>query len=101
MMTKLAARRAARGAAFLDQKDQTWFEKVDPAKLHMGSNRDCVLGQVYGEFTHGLRESGLRGSTWEAIRFGFFVGFLPGVSFRLREAWKREIASRRALARAV
>lgn len=46
--------RAARGAAFLDVHEPGWELKMQLATFDMGSDDDCVFGQLYGLFGRGL-----------------------------------------------
>ena len=46
--------RAARGAAFLDVHEPGWALKMKLATFDMGSDDDCVFGQLYGLFGRGL-----------------------------------------------
>jgi hypothetical protein len=45
--------RAARGAAFLDVHEPGWALKMKLATFDMGSDDDCVFGQLYGLFGRG------------------------------------------------
>lgn len=51
--------RVQRGAAYLDEMDPGWHRQVDPNTLELGSGRQCVLGQLHGEFRLGLGRSRL------------------------------------------
>lgn len=42
------------GVQKLDQVMPNWREKVDDERLCMSDNLDCVLGQVFGTFDHGV-----------------------------------------------
>ena len=54
-LTLDAARgRAAQGAALLDDRDPGWASRVDPGALALGDGAACVLGQLWGEYRHGL-----------------------------------------------
>ena len=48
-----------RGAAYLDEMDPGWHRRVDADTLELGSGRQCVLGQLHGEFRLGLGRSRL------------------------------------------
>jgi len=54
-----AAKRVARGAAYLDEVDPTWYRAVDPDTLELSSGSSCILGQLHGEFRLGLRRAHL------------------------------------------
>lgn len=49
--------RAARGAAYLDGVDDGWHSRLNPATLELADGSHCVLGQLHGEFRHGLLRS--------------------------------------------
>ena len=51
--------RVQQGAAYLDEMDPGWHRQVDPNTLELGSGRQCVLGQLHGEFRLGLGRSRL------------------------------------------
>lgn len=110
MITKKMSRRAARvakGAEFLDRQRPGWASRVATDRLVMSSCRECILGQLYGEYTKGLAkffddpslDSGAplpdRVNKW-AGRHGFtFYGgwadFAP-----LADLWRAEIQARLA-----
>lgn len=52
-----AWRRVRRGAAYLDEVDPGWYQRIDAATLSLSSGRHCVLGQLHGEFRLGLGRS--------------------------------------------
>lgn len=54
-----------RGIALLDAKVPGWFDKVDPEKINLHSNTNCILGQIFGHYQNGI----------EILPVG---GFLPG-----------------------
>lgn len=47
------------GMALLDEKVPGWREKVNPQQLNMAYCFTCILGQVFGEYTHGLKRLGI------------------------------------------
>ena len=49
-----ARSRAARGAAYLDGADDGWHTRLDTTTLELADGASCVLGQLHGEFRHGL-----------------------------------------------
>lgn len=49
----------ARGAAFLDDAEPDWFYKVFLDDLDMGRCAQCILGQIYGDFAHGMVRLGI------------------------------------------
>ena len=44
----------ARGAALLDAHQPGWENRINRGTLVMGSLRQCLLGQLYGDFDTGL-----------------------------------------------
>lgn len=54
-----ARRRAARGAAYLDDVDPGWHRRIDAEALALADGGRCVLGQLHGQFRAGLGRSGL------------------------------------------
>lgn len=50
------ARRARRGARFLDKQDPAWPTKIDQEKLDIACAKNCVLGQLYGSYADGWRK---------------------------------------------
>jgi hypothetical protein len=49
-----ANRRAARGAAYLDDVDPGWHRRLDLGALALSDGGSCVLGQLHGTFRSGL-----------------------------------------------
>lgn len=49
-----ARRRAARGAAYLDDVDPGWHCRLDLGALALDDGGGCVLGQLHGTFRQGL-----------------------------------------------
>lgn len=102
-----ARQRAARGAAYLDDVDPGWHERVNPATLELGDGQCCVLGQLHGGFRQGLGRSAILqlGSAPQAslspVRLGFqCVQDVPEAwqdrdYAHLNAAWQHEIARRR------
>lgn len=101
-----AEARAARGAAYLDDVDPGWFERVDPETLALGDGHCCVLGQLHGEFRLGLGRTAILqfGSAPRASLSPVSLGFhgVTGVPERwqdldyvyLTDAWQAEIRCR-------
>ena len=106
-LTLDAARaRAARGAALLDDRDPGWAERVDPGALHLSDGEACVLGQLWGEYRHGLGRarvldfSSAPGRFVSPVDLGFqAVGDLGDAAEALdytflTRAWRDEVAHR-------
>ncbi len=46
---------AALGAEYLDKNYPHWRDEVDEERLKMASGYSCILGQMFGEYTTGIR----------------------------------------------
>jgi len=112
-LTLDAARaRASRGAALLDDRDPGWATRVDPGSLHLSDGSACVLGQLWGEYRHGLGRARVLDFSSAPSRFvspvdlGFqAVGDLGDAAEALdytylTRAWRDEVAERRAVGEA-
>jgi hypothetical protein len=86
--------------------------EIDPGRLNIASPGDCVLGQLYGDFSEGLDELadmvGVEPSLAALRRFATAHGFNRGLTaadrvwpyfHALDAAWRTEIADRRAARR--
>ena len=109
-LTLDAARaRAARGAALLDDRDAGWADRVDPGTLHLSDGSACVLGQLWGEYRHGLGRarvldfSSAPGRFVSPVDLGFqAVGDLGDAAEALdytllTRAWRAEVDRRRSV----
>lgn len=43
-------KRVSLGAKWLDENQPGWAMRVDPASLDLRSRKECLLGQVYGDY---------------------------------------------------
>ncbi len=59
-MKSIVARRAARGAALMDEVCPGWFNRIKLGDLAINSLEDCILGQIYGSFRKGCAEIRIR-----------------------------------------
>lgn len=59
------------GARKLDQENPDWRKKINLARLNIRDLRDCILGQVYGNFGVGYSTLFGRLSPAELIAHGF------------------------------
>lgn len=105
--TPLIRERVERGIAYLDRMTPGWDQRIDLEMLDMNSCTRCVLGQLYGDYEHGLTKIGLRApyaawmeaeSTKAAVNYGFFTR--RGISRwdRLTELWRELLQARRSSA---
>lgn len=102
-----AIKRVNRGAAYLDEVDPAWHERIDPETLELRSGESCVLGQLHGEFRLGLRRSHLfhcssaPRANLSPISYGFFCAKDVSEELQerdydyLNEAWRLAIWKRR------
>lgn len=51
----------AAGVDLLDTYDPKWFEKINTETLDMSNEDDCILGQLFGDYSRGLDELGIYG----------------------------------------
>jgi hypothetical protein len=87
-----AENRVARGAALLDPEEPGWFNRIDTDQLWMSRCDTCILGQLYGDYTVGLRALGL--THRQAIDRGFMMG--EGVNYlQLTNEWRRVVEDRK------
>lgn len=56
MADRTIADRIEKAAAFLDKycSNKQWRDEIDVDILDMGSNEECVLGQIYGDYGTGM-----------------------------------------------
>jgi len=88
--------RVAAGAAWLDQHEPGWLDRIDAWGLDLASSCRCILGQVYGSF-YAAPDTVLD----QAAALGFDVtdtGDNPAEFLRLEGAWWDLIERRRAQA---
>ena len=90
--------RVAKGAALLDRDGpEGWRGRIDCETLDLARCRDCILGQVYGEYGTGV---GKLGANFLPVDCGFErtntersagtpLGVVKGQYWRLTAAWRR------------
>jgi hypothetical protein len=92
-----------KGAKFLDKKYPNWYKKIKLDRLDMEWAENCVLGQLYGEYSVGLATLNLHKKSWEKTyihgkQLGFTIETLTGQSSTnfqyLTGLWTQEIRSR-------
>lgn len=87
-----------KGVKKLDKKIPGWDERIDIDLLDLGSDYDCVLGQLYGSYYSGRREledMGVKVGEKRMVKMGFFRESRHEYK-SLDEAWREEILSRRS-----
>lgn len=97
----VAAREAVmRGAALLDERRPGWHREIDSRRLYVSNCQYCVLGQLYGQYIHGLNALGI--TPWQSADYGFHSsrgnssshGFSYG---ELDSAWRAQVRIRLAV----
>lgn len=82
-MTATVAERVAAGAAFLDEREPGWWQKVDLERISMDSACNCVLGQLSTDRLSRPEQFGDWGQICSA--FGLTEGYLGQSSGRLSD----------------
>lgn len=84
-------RAVIRGAKFLDKIRPGWYREVKLSSLSMNDCHQCILGQIYGEYTRGLFTLGFWGSaTCHVLGFAF-----TDSPTKIARLWKTQIRIRR------
>jgi hypothetical protein len=92
--------RVAAGAAFLDEHEPGWDQRIDLDQLNIASSCRCMLGQLHGSFVEGLME--FRIITDYPLNAEAALGFIWDLDGSRSEPedltveWKRVITERRA-----
>jgi hypothetical protein len=84
-----AEARVARGARLLDEHQPGWRHRIDRDRLDMGSDYNCVVGQLYGHYPDGCNRLGLT-TNQQATRYGFIVMYPDGMA-ALTPLWLAEL----------
>ena len=100
-MTATIAERVARGAAYLDEREPGWWQRIDLDALDLAVPCKCVLGQLDGG-RHGknwakiVKAFGLRFGSTEGERFAIALGFdrHRETGAELTDAWRALISAR-------
>lgn len=94
--------RAKRGAILLDGFKPGWFEKINLDTLQMDSLKDCILGQIYGDWDYGADAVGMNYDRSSQEWNGFelteceYDYFKAHTMEGLRNAWSAEVLDRMA-----
>lgn len=81
------SKRVNRGVTLLDKHRPGWYKDINLDKLVIASSCECVLGQLYGDFTVGCGRLAI-GDDGE--KFGFFTRE-PITFTALDDLWKKKI----------
>ena len=79
-----------RGAEMLDERLPGWRDRVNPGRLKLDSECGCVLGQVLGGYSEGVKLLGLNDR--DAERYGFWTRGRQSWD-RLTEGWKALVSA--------
>lgn len=84
--------RVARGVARLDKYSPDWRDRINRDRLNMAESRDCVLGQLFGSFTEGLRRLDISArcdvvNNAVSLGFDFFIDDNDMDHVALNDAW--------------
>lgn len=88
------ADRVSRGAELLDREQPEWAGRISLDDLHMRDCDECVLGQIFGDFTEGVDVLGIADS---AYHLGFYGEVRESKLLAL--VWIAEIERRRGVAK--
>lgn len=92
-MTDTIAQRVARGAALLDEVRPGWRAEVDATSLDLSSPGRCILGQLYGLCSQGVRAIGLNWHNGTSVPDHGFDRVEENQEYGpLTEAWCAEVA---------
>lgn len=91
------------GVELLDGFLPTWRDNIDTERLNLGSDRYCVLGQLFGSYADGVRRLGLAQMGRESFDRGFLAAAgdseAYGLAFEYKEltaAWKKILKEHRS-----
>lgn len=85
-----------RAAALLDKARPGWENEIDTETVDLLSSKDCVLGQVYGDFSTGVVDISNHGYVSRGWETPFSGPDADGRQMRIT-AWLVEIHQRRAV----
>lgn len=98
--------RVKKGAAILDQKFPDWIWRINIDELDIQNSKYCVLGQLFGSYTKGLKKIGFD-NDWKEYHYGFlditgvllpqwFWNNVPNwFGVKLSKCWKKYLIQRR------
>lgn len=90
-------KRAARGAAFMDQKRPGWHNEIELGLLDIECGACCILGQIYNDYGQGTGKIGISYDQQRQYDLGLMATPINKTQkYReLTAAWKTEIRIRR------
>jgi hypothetical protein len=93
------AERVNAGAAWLDQHQPGWVDRIDLDRLNLEATCHCILGQLHGDYYEALDDLGRRvPGQWTAEGLGFNASTRSADEEydELTAAWRQLIEQRRA-----
>lgn len=81
-----------KGARLLDDRYPRWYKKINRRFFNVSSTLTCMMGQLYGEFFHGLERLGI--SPAMASKYGFATTNSNAAYLRLNSLWIEEMDAR-------
>jgi len=82
-----------RGMDFLDKECPGWEEIVNPGALDIACSQNCVMGQIFGDYSAGIETLAI--SIENASRLGFENAEESNYK-NLNTCWKKQIQNRLA-----
>jgi hypothetical protein len=80
------------GMALLDERVPEWRKKVNPSSLNMSSCFSCILGQVFGRYSYGVKELELGEDDPQELGFLTRDYGSYGEFRELTQAWKEALS---------
>jgi hypothetical protein len=71
------------GAALLDERLPGWRDHIDPNSLDLSGCEECILGQLFGDYSKGVELLGIKSPG----KYGFIQRGRTTYG-RLTDAWK-------------
>ncbi len=89
--------RVAKGSQWLDQKQPGWRQKINIDTLDVESMYNCVLGQVFGSFSHAIHDCGIPLSILDwgfccPIKYSRDKSVVSQAFGKLTAAWKKVLS---------
>lgn len=93
-------KRMRKGVKLLNEQAPGWHRKVKISTLDLSSNDNCILGQVFGEYTNGLELLDINSNdeTRNGPAHGFSLCSEEWTNERIAdmtEWWKKQIRAKR------
>ena len=82
--------RVQNGIRVLDETYPEWWKLIDPEQLNIDNEFYCVVGQIFGKYSTGMKQLGLL----EGYDYGFLVGYYRDQK-EIHQEWKKQIYNRK------